>query len=38
MAEQKLTVNIGANTKEFDEKLKGTNKGVQGFGRYCYFN
>jgi hypothetical protein len=33
MAEQKLTVNIGANTKEFDEKLKGTNKGVQGFGK-----
>jgi hypothetical protein len=32
MAEQKLTVNIGANTKEFDEKLKGTNKGVQEFG------
>lgn len=33
MAKQKLEVEIGANTKEFDSKLKGASKGVDSFGK-----
>jgi hypothetical protein len=33
MAKQKLEAELGLNTKEFDDKLKGTDKGIKGFGK-----